>query len=140
MKEHHVLEMDGEKVSLGRVEISPEVIEVIASIATSEVAGVATMRGGFASGVAERLGRKNHGKGVKVDLANEGVNVDISVVIHYGVSMPEVARKIQDNVQQKLQAMTGVNIQAINVHIVGVEFEKEVSLSNDEQRIVDSNG
>ena len=52
----------------GKVEIAPEVIEVIAGIAASEVEGVAQMRGNFATGVVERLGKKNHGKGVKVEL------------------------------------------------------------------------
>lgn len=129
MSENHVLEMEGHKVELGRVEISPEVIEVISGIAAAEVDGVATMRGSFASGVAERLGRKNHGKGVKVELSEDGVKVDISVIMIYGVSIPEVARKIQDNVQQTLQSMTGIDIRAINVHIVGVHFEKEAEQS-----------
>lgn len=129
MNENHVLEMEGQKAELGRVEISPEVIEVISGIAAAEVDGVATMRGSFASGVAERLGRKNHGKGVKVELGEDGVKVDISVIMVYGVSIPEVARKIQNNVQQTLQSMTGIDIRAINVHIVGVHFEKEADLS-----------
>lgn len=129
MSENHVLEMDGQKAELGRVEISPEVIEVISGIAAAEVDGVATMRGSFASGVAERLGRKNHGKGVKVELGEDGVKVDISVVMIYGVAIPEVARQIQNNVQQTLQSMTGIEIRAINVHIVGVHFEKEADLS-----------
>jgi len=129
VNENHVLEMEGQKAELGRVEISPEVIEVISGIAAAEVDGVATMRGSFASGVAERLGRKNHGKGVKVELGEDGVKVDISVIMVYGVSIPEVARKIQNNVQQTLQSMTGIDIRAINVHIVGVHFEKEADLS-----------
>lgn len=129
VSENHVLEMEGQKAELGRVEISPEVIEIISGIAAAEVEGVATMRGSFASGVAERLGRKNHGKGVKVELGEDGVKVDISVIMIYGVSIPEVARKIQDNVHQTLQSMTGIDIRAINVHIVGVHFEKEADLS-----------
>jgi uncharacterized alkaline shock family protein YloU len=59
------------------VEIAPEVIEVIAGIAASEVEGVAQMHGNFAAGVAERLGKKNHGKGVKVDLSESGIKVAV---------------------------------------------------------------
>ncbi|WP_100404754.1 Asp23/Gls24 family envelope stress response protein [Bacillus solitudinis] len=117
------LELDDQKSELGKVEISPEVIEVIAGIAASEVDGVATMRGNFASGVAEKLGRKNHGKGVKVDLAEDGITVDVSVIITYGVSVPVVAKLIQNNIQQALQTMTAIELQAINVHVVGVQFE-----------------
>ncbi|MED1561481.1 hypothetical protein AJ85_03625 [Alkalihalobacillus alcalophilus ATCC 27647 = CGMCC 1.3604] len=123
MNENHILELDEQKSELGKVEISPEVIEVIAGIAASEVEGVANMRGNFASGVAEKLGRKNHGKGVRVDLNDDGILVDVSVVIMYGVSVPEVAKLIQTNIQQALQTMTAIQLNAINVHVVGIQFE-----------------
>ena len=63
------------------MEIAPEVIEVIAGIAASEVDGVSQMRGNFATGVVERLGKKNHGKGVKVELLEEGIKVDVYCVM-----------------------------------------------------------
>ena len=53
-----MLEMNQGQDGLGKIEIAPEVIEVIAGIAATEVEGVAQMRGNFASGVAEKLGRK----------------------------------------------------------------------------------
>ncbi|MCK0472552.1 Asp23/Gls24 family envelope stress response protein [Halalkalibacter sp. APA_J-10(15)] len=123
MNENPSLELEEQKSELGKVEISPEVIEVIAGIAASEVDGVATMRGNFATGVAEKLGRKNHGKGVKVELEEEGITIDVSVVITYGVSVPDVANLIQSNVKQALQTMTAIDVQAVNVHVVGVQFE-----------------
>ncbi|WP_078552926.1 Asp23/Gls24 family envelope stress response protein [Bacillus alkalicellulosilyticus] len=126
MSENHILEMEDEKSELGKVEISPEVIEVIAGIAASEVEGVATMRGNFATGVAERLGRKNHGKGIKVDLGEEGISVDVSVNITYGVSIPEVAKKIQTNIKLALETMTAIELQSVNVHVVGIQFEAAV--------------
>ena len=75
MVENRTLEVGQENTNLGKVEIAPEVIEVIAGIAASEVEGVASMRGNFASGVVEKLGRKNHGKGVKVELDDEGITI-----------------------------------------------------------------
>lgn len=123
MNENHILELEEQKSELGKVEISPEVIEVIAGIAASEVDGVATMRGTFATDVAEKLGRKNHGKGVKVELAEDGITVDVSVVITYGISVPEVAKIIQTNIKQALQTMTAIELTAVNVHVVGVQFE-----------------
>ncbi|MFS0787223.1 Asp23/Gls24 family envelope stress response protein [Shouchella sp. 1P09AA] len=123
MEDHQLLELDEEKSGLGKVEISPEVIEVIAGIATQEIEGVAALRGNFAADVAERLGRKNHGKGVKVDLSEEGINVDVSIVIAYGASVPEVAKLIQLNIQQALETMTAIQLTEINVHVVGVYFD-----------------
>ncbi len=132
MNENHVLELEEEKSELGKVEISPDVIEVIAGIAASEVAGVATMRGNFATDVAEKLGRKNHGKGVKVELGDDAITVDVSVVITYGVSVPDVARLIQENVKQALQTMTAINLEAVNVHVVGVHFDQTDTAEEEE--------
>ncbi|WP_332697973.1 Asp23/Gls24 family envelope stress response protein [Halalkalibacter lacteus] len=132
MNENHILELEEQKSELGTVEISPEVIEVIAGIAASEVDGVATLRGNFATGVAEKLGRKNHGKGVKVELAEDGITVDVSVIITYGVAVPEVANLIQQNIKQALQTMTAIELQAINVHVVGVQFESAELVEQDE--------
>ncbi|MDV2685147.1 Asp23/Gls24 family envelope stress response protein [Alkalihalophilus lindianensis] len=131
MNENHILELEDQKSELGTVEISPEVIEVIAGIAASEVEGVATMRGNFAAGVAEKLGRKNHGKGVKVELDEDGITVDVSVVISYGVQVPEVAKLIQYNIKQALQTMTAIELQAVNVHVVGVQFETTEVIDTD---------
>ncbi|WP_028399145.1 Asp23/Gls24 family envelope stress response protein [Ectobacillus panaciterrae] len=113
----------GQETTLGKVEIAPEVIEVIAGIASTEVEGVAAMRGSFATGVVEKLGKKNHGKGVKVELTNEGILVDVYVLMYFGVSIPTVAQKIQDNIRQALLTMTGLELKEINVHVVGVTFE-----------------
>lgn len=118
----HVFEME-QDLTLGRVEIAPEVIEVIAGIAASEVEGIAQMRGNFAAGVVERLGKKNHGKGVKVDIREDGVAIDIYCLIQFGVSIPSVAKKVQENVRQALFNMTGLETSEINVHVVGVQFD-----------------
>lgn len=118
----NILDM-GQETNLGKVEIAPEVIEVIAGIAATEVEGVAAMRGNFAAGVVERLGKKNHGKGVKVELTNEGIVVDVYVLMYFGVSIPSVAQRIQDNIRQALLTMTGLDLKEVNVHVVGVTFD-----------------
>ncbi|KAA0549470.1 Asp23/Gls24 family envelope stress response protein [Bacillus sp. BGMRC 2118] len=123
MTENRTLEMNHGHTSLGKVEIAPEVIEVIASIASSEVEGVASMRGNFASGVVERLGKKNHGKGVKVELNEEGISVDVYVVMNFGVAIPNVAKNIQDNIRLALMTMTALEVNEVNIHVVGVQFE-----------------
>jgi|SRR5690606_110020 len=117
---------------LGKIEISPEVIEVIAAIAASEVEGVASMRGNFASGVAEKLGRKSHRKGVKVDLTDDGIVLDVYVIVEYGYSIPSIGQEIQKNIRQELQNMTSLDVNEINVHIVGISFEQKESAKQDE--------
>ncbi|PWW30507.1 putative alkaline shock family protein YloU [Cytobacillus oceanisediminis] len=125
MSENNILEMSHENSGLGKVEIAPEVIEVIAGIAASEVEGVAQMRGNFATGVVERLGKKNHGKGVKVELTEEGIKVDVYCLMKFGVSIPSVAQKIQDNIRQALLNMTALDAQEVNIHVVGIMFENQ---------------
>jgi uncharacterized alkaline shock family protein YloU len=124
MNENQMLEMN-EDSSLGKVEIAPEVIEVIASLAASEVQGVSELRGNFVSGVAERFGRKVHRKGVKVDLHEDGIDIDIYVVLEYGISIPEVGQHIQDNIRQQMLTMTALEPLSINVNIVGIQFKQE---------------
>lgn len=124
-EKNHVIDMEDQYAKLGKVEISPEVIEVITSLAAAEVEGVATMRGNFATGVAEKLGRKSHGKGVKVDLGEDGIAVDVYVVMNYGVSIPDVAKKIQDNIHQTLRTMTAIDLHAVNVHVVGIQLDTQ---------------
>lgn len=125
MSENNILEMNKENTGLGKVEIAPEVIEVIAGIAASEVEGVAQMRGNFASGVVERLGKKNHGKGVKVELIEDGIKVDVYCSMKFGISIPSVAREIQDNIRQALLNMTALEAQEVNIHVVGIMFENQ---------------
>ncbi|SER15978.1 Uncharacterized conserved protein YloU, alkaline shock protein (Asp23) family [Gracilibacillus ureilyticus] len=122
----------GEPSQLGKVEIAPDVLEVIAGIATTEVNGVSSMRGNFASGVAEKLGKKTHGKGVKVDLTENGVLIDVYTVVDYGFSIPKVAESIQTNVRQTIENMTAITIKEINIHIVGVHMEQNPNQDNQE--------
>ncbi|MBI0576279.1 Asp23/Gls24 family envelope stress response protein [Neobacillus cucumis] len=135
MSEFSILEMEQGNNGLGKVEIAPEVIEVIAGIAASEVEGVASMRGNFAAGVVERLGKKNHGKGVKVELTESGIKVDVYCVMKFGVSIPAVAQKIQDNIRQALLNMTALDAEEINIHVVGIQFENQKSESEIEQEL-----
>ncbi|WP_102027067.1 Asp23/Gls24 family envelope stress response protein [Salirhabdus sp. Marseille-P4669] len=124
MPENELLNVS-EDTSLGKVEIAPEVIEVIAGIAASEISGVAQMRGSFATNVTERFGKKNHGKGVKVELSSDGIKIDVYVVLNYGLSIPTVAQAIQDNIRQALLNMTALKINEVNVHVVGVQMEQK---------------
>ncbi|HEY2421913.1 MAG TPA: Asp23/Gls24 family envelope stress response protein [Neobacillus sp.] len=125
MSEFSILEMEQGNNGQGKVEIAPEVIEVIAGIAASEVDGVAGMRGNFAAGVVERLGKKNHGKGVKVELAETGIKVDVYCLMKFGVSIPTIAGKIQDSIRQALLNMTALDVEEVNIHIVGIQFESQ---------------
>lgn len=132
MEEHALLHVNHDS-NLGKVEIAPEVIEVITGIAASEVEGISQMRGSFASDMAERFGKKSHGKGVKVELTENGILIDLYVVLNFGVSIPEVAQKLQTNIKQTIKNMTGLDIDEINVHVVGIQMKSESESDSSEE-------
>lgn len=109
-----------ERHELGELKIANEVVGIIAGLAATEIEGVAGMSGG--GGIAEMLGRKNLSKGVKVELGEEQVTVDLFVVVEYGVRIPETALRIQENVKRAIEGMTGLKVVAVNIHVQGVHF------------------
>lgn len=118
---------------LGKVEIAPEVIEVITGIAATEVDGLFAMRGNFATGVVERFGKKAHSKGVKVELSESGILIDLFVVLNFGVSIPQVAEKLQSNIRQTLKNMTALEIDEINIHVVGIQMDGKDQAGEDNE-------
>lgn len=113
---------------LGKIEIAPNVLEIIAGVATSQIDGVNRMSGSFSNSVNELLGRrKEHGKGVTLTYTNEELTVDVYVYLNYGVSVPKVALEIQSQVEQQLLFMTGLKVTEVNVHVQGVIPEKTTS-------------
>lgn len=130
------LAADFEKTDIGTIQIAPEVIEVIAGLATVEVQGVAGMSGGFAGGIAELLGRKNLSKGVKVEVGQREAAIDVSIVVEFGNRIPEVASAIQRNVKHAIESMTGLSVIEVNVHIHDVQFKAaEKQPAEDEEAV-----
>lgn len=111
----------------GHVTISDEVVATIASIATKSVEGVFGMTNTITGGFAEFLGRKNPSKGVKVQITDGSVKIDMSIVVEYGVKIPDVAWEIQDKVKSEVEAMTGLDVAAVNVGIDGVNMNTEAA-------------
>lgn len=109
----------------GAVKISDEVVAIIAGIAATEVAGVAGMSGGIAGGIAEMLGRKNLSKGVKVEVGEKEAAIDLFIIVEFGCRIPDVAWEIQERVKKSVESMTGLNVIEVNIHVQGVNMEKE---------------
>ncbi len=108
-----------------KIRISEEVIATIAGIAASENENLASMSGGFVDGIAGMLGRKSPGKGIKVEMKEDLVTIDLSVVMQYGCKIHEVARDMQARVRDAVQSMTGMEVISINVNVLGVSVGKE---------------
>lgn len=108
----------------GNVNISDEVISVIASLAASEVKGIAGMCGGFGGGIVELLGKKNLSKGVKLTVTDKSVALELSVIAEYGAKIPAVAWELQKKVKSEVEAMTGLEVSAVNISVDGVNVPK----------------
>lgn len=106
------------------IEISNDVIAVIAGVAVSEVQGVASMSGGFAGGITEVLsGKKNMAKGIKVEKTENTAKIDVNIIVEYGSRIPDVAFEIQNRVKKSVEGMTGFKVEEVNVHIQGVNTD-----------------
>ena len=111
-----------EENSVGAIRIASDVVATIASMAASEIPGVAGMSGGITSGLAQMLGRKQMTKGVKVDVNENDAALDIYVIVKYGVAIGDVAKQVQEGVKATVESMTGLACREVNVHVQGVAF------------------
>ena len=130
MSEEKKQEVKKEEVKVdsqeNNIQISEDVVAVIAGMAASEVPGVAEMAGGFAGGISEVLsGKKNMSKGIKVDILEKSTKIDVNIIVEYGARIPEVAFEIQKRVKKSVENMTGLEVEEVNVHVQGVSTSQE---------------
>lgn len=106
--------------------ISEDVIGIIAGLAAAEVEGIAGMSLGFVDGINQILGgNKKYSKGVKIALDGKKVNIDLFVNVLYGVRIPDVAWAAQNAVKGAVENMTGLEVEAVNINVQGIIFEKD---------------
>lgn len=124
-----------EKDKYGTVKIANDVVSVIAGLAATEVDGVYAMSGGITRDITEMLGMKNLSKGVKVEVGEKEAAIDLFIIVEYGTKISEVAKNVQENVKNKVETMTGLNVVEINVNVQGVNIPKEEPVVEDETRV-----
>lgn len=116
----------------GTLKISDEVIAVCAANATLKTKGVAELAGGISNALSKTILRKELlSKGVKISQNDNGMTIDIFVIVEYQVNIPAVAWEIQEHVKKEVESMTDLTVGAVNINVQGVRLpEKEVQ-SND---------
>ena len=111
--------------SSNNIQIANDVVASIAGMAASSVPGVAEMAGGFAGGISEVLsGKKNMSKGIKVDVTDNNVKIDVNIIVEYGSRIPK----------KSVENMTGLKATEVNVHVQGVSAIKEDNESKSEEK------
>lgn len=105
----------------GNVMISEDVIATIVVHAVNDVDGIVGLNAKVGADIADFIGKKNWGKGVKVVITEEDTLViDCNVTISYGNSVVTVAKAAQDAITGAVESMTGVKIQSVNVNVCGI--------------------
>ena len=119
------VDQEDRKEKFGEVKIADEVIAIIAGLAATEVEGVASMAGNITNEWVSRLGMKKLSRGVKVEVTEEHVSVDLSLNIRYGYNIPDVSEKVQERVKTAIETMTGLVVLDVNIKIAGVDMDVE---------------
>ena len=127
-------ELDEENLEdYGDIRIADEVISIVASLAAQEVPGVLSMSGGITDGINRFLGKENASKGVRLKFEGKTVNASVYINVEYGSCIPEIALEVQEKVKEAIEAMTGYEVQFVDVNVEGVakrqatELEKEAT-------------
>ena len=106
---------------LGLVTVNDDVLVRVAGYATLECYGIVAMSSKRAKdGIVEWLGRENLSKGVQIRNVGDMLDVDLFIVVEYGISIAEVCKTIVDQVRYKLESMTGVKVRKVNISVEGI--------------------
>ena len=108
----------------GNVSISEDVIAIIAWEAMHEVEGYGGPGTGLTGELAELMGKKNASRGVRVSGTADGVTVEAFITVRFGCSVTKVARTLQEAVSKAIRDTTGIPVNAVNVNVTGIAFDK----------------
>jgi uncharacterized alkaline shock family protein YloU len=115
--------MEEEKTDLGSIRIHNNVIAAITSLAVSEVDGVVGIYKGIKGSIYNIFGKKESAA-IKIETdKNNEINLDVSIIVKYGVNIPEVAHKVQESIRSSIEKMTNLSLKEINVNIQEIQRE-----------------
>lgn len=107
------------KFENGTVKISNDIFYMITSVATNEVEGVKNIVG--ISTDESKINAKNSKKGIEISFHKNGVNISVKISVVYGNKLDELCEKVQENIKNKIEAMTGIKVLGVNIIIDSIE-------------------
>ena len=122
----------------GDVFIAEEVLAMLAGAAALEVDGVSGLAG--ATAAEQFLGRKKLSKGISILWESDNITIDVSIQIKYGVTIPEVAKKVQEAIISNVEATSGMQVSAVNVRVSGVTINNDSDIDALTDRIANQLG
>lgn len=109
---------------IGRVQISEDVVSVIAGIAATEVEGVASLVDNITNEIVSRMGIKNLSKGVRTEMTEDTVCVSLTLELNYGYNIPKTCMAVQDKVASSIETMTGLSVAKVDVYVADIQVSK----------------
>ena len=110
-----------QKQDNGSVMISEDVVISICIHAAGEVDGVVSLNVKPGADIAEFIGKKNWGRGIKVTINDDNtLAIDCNVSVSYGHSVVTVAKDVQSAVTNAVESMTGIKVASVNVNVCGI--------------------
>jgi len=97
--------------------INDDVLSTIAGIELTKIKGISAVGGG----ISDFLGRKSPSKGIKVEVTDDKITVDVGITVDYGVSIPDIAHEIQTCIRKAITEMTGKFVAAVNITVQGIK-------------------
>ena len=120
-------EAPAEQAAGGEFEISDTVIAKIAHMACREIEGVHALGGVTSRALSSLRVADQRTQGVTVDLRGDSVDVDVTLVVTYGRSIPEVAQACRERVRDRIESTTGLAVKAVNVVVSDIYFPEGAS-------------
>ena len=115
---------DYSHTNLGKIEIAPEVLSVIASIATSEVDGITGHFAELKNTNLEKISRKNLNRDLKIEAREDGIYIDVYCAFKHGINISKTANQIQSAIFNQISTMAAIEPKQINIHITQIIVEK----------------
>ena len=120
MESQRTTYIEHDNSDLGEVQISNDVLAVISAMAAMEVDGVVAMAGNITAELVSKLGMNKLSKGVRVDVVDNTVMVDLSIILRINENIVTISKKVQDKVKTTVENMTGMEVANVNVNIASV--------------------
>lgn len=112
---------------LGDITVTRELVETLAGLATLDCYGLVGMvPQNIQSGLSNILGKDSIRKGVQVSSSDNGLVIDVYVIVGYGVKITEVASNVMQKVTYVLENNAELPVASVNVNVRGVKVLRDI--------------
>ena len=115
----------------GKTTVAPEVMLTIASLTTLNVPGVSAMSN--VPGGVNRLFKRGLGEGVRMDIREDVVYIDLYLILKKGVNIRDTSRQVQQQVARAISEMVGLHVGRINIHVEDIDYSPEADQSSPQE-------